>query len=160
MAFSPTRRIASRSAQSAVSFAHRLTAFSSIRKPFRPSVTPSAAQLPAMSTLGQPLAAASRTTRPFVSKVEGNRNRSARLYHARSVSRSAMEPVKKQRSESRSVSTSARTSFSSPPAPMNTMRKSCPCSRSARSASRMICRPLYHISRPTKRNSGTPSGRS
>ena len=64
------------------------SAFSAMKKPLRPSVTSSAAQLPAISTLGRPQAAASRTTRPLVSKVEGNRNRSARQYQARMISRS------------------------------------------------------------------------
>ena len=63
-------------------------AFSSMKKPLRPSVISSAAQLPAIRTLARPQAAASRTTSPFVSKVEGKRKRSARQYHARITSRS------------------------------------------------------------------------
>ena len=43
----------------------------------------SAAQLPSTNTLASAQAAASRTTRPLVSKVEGKRKRSARQYQAR-----------------------------------------------------------------------------
>ena len=57
-------------------------------KPLRPSVTSSAAQEPSISTLASPQAAASRTTSPLVSKVEGKRNRSARVFQARRTSRS------------------------------------------------------------------------
>ena len=42
----------------------------------------------------------------------------------------------------------------------NTMRKSFPLAFSIASASRVIRRPLYHMMRPTKRYSGTSSGRS
>ena len=53
-----------------------------------PSSTPSQAQLPRTSTEPNEHAAASRTTRPLVSNVDGNRNRSARVYQAASCSRS------------------------------------------------------------------------
>ena len=71
-----------------------------MQKPFRPSPTPSDAQEFRIITVAVPLAAASRTTRPFVSNVDGKRNRSDLPYHARMISRSEIAPVKKQRSES------------------------------------------------------------
>ena len=131
-----------------------------MRKPFRPSETPSEAQLPAMSTEGRKQAAASRTTSPFVSKVEGKRKRSLRQYQARMVSLSLIAPVKRTRSVRPSFSAYARTAGPSAPPPMKTMRKSAPFAARAASASRMMRRPLYHMSRPTNRNTGTPSGRS
>lgn len=67
---------------------------SSIKNPFLSSVMPSAAQLPPISTLASPQAAASRTTIPFVSYVDGKRNRSALVFHARSCSLSYTAPVK------------------------------------------------------------------
>ena len=63
-----------------------------------------AAQLPAMSTLAREQAAASRTTRPLVSKVEGKRNRSARQYQARMRFRSRMGSEKQTTSVSPSFS--------------------------------------------------------
>ena len=99
-AFSPTTCIISGARQSSSSFAAIAAAFSSMQKPFRPSPTPSDAQEFRIITVAVPLAAASRTTRPFVSNVDGKRNRSDLPYHARMISRSEIAPVKKQRSES------------------------------------------------------------
>ena len=95
-AFSPTTCITSGARQSSSSFAAIAAAFSSMQKPFRPSD----AQEFRIITVAVPLAAASRTTRPFVSNVDGKRNRSDLPYHARMISRSEIAPVKKQRSES------------------------------------------------------------
>ena len=68
--------------------------------------------------------------------------------------------MKKTRSDRPSEAQYAVISSLSPPPPIKTMRKSCPLSRSAPSASRMMRMPLYHIMRPTNRNSGSSAGRS
>ena len=75
--------------------AAEIVAFPSARCVSRPD-----AQEFRIITVAVPLAAASRTTRPFVSNVDGKRNRSDLPYHARMISRSEIAPVKKQRSES------------------------------------------------------------
>ena len=67
--------------------------FSSIKRPVFPSSIPSAAQLPASRTLALPQAAASLTTMPFVSKDEGNKNRSDRVKYPLIISRFRIEPV-------------------------------------------------------------------
>ena len=154
------RFIASGSRHSSSSFAAMLSAFSSISTPLTLSVTSSAAQLPATSTLPSAHAAASRTTRPFVSKVDGNRNMSARQYHARMRLRSWIGGEKNTLSLSPSFSVSATISSLSLPPPTNTMRKSCPLSRSFAIPSSIILMPLYHIILPTNRNTGTFFGRS
>ena len=58
-----------------------------------------AAQLPRTRTLASSQAAASRTTRPLVSNVDGKRNRSARQYQARMTLRSYLGEVKNTQSD-------------------------------------------------------------
>lgn len=67
--------------------------FSSVNIPLRPSVTPSAAQLPLIRILPNEHAAASRTTIPLVSYVEGNTNISPQKYNVRRISLSCIAPV-------------------------------------------------------------------
>ena len=143
-----------RSAPSRSSAAARPSPFSGMRMPVSPSVMPSAAQLPSMSTLPSEHAAASRTTRPFVSNVEGKSSRSARVYHARIVSRSRSVPVKRQRSVRPSCAAYSSTAGRSCPSPTNTMQKSPPASRTFLSPSRMMRSPLYHMMRPMNRYTG------
>ena len=121
---------------------------------------PSAAQEPSISTLASPQAAASRTTIPLVSYVEGNRNRSARVFHALSSPRSYTGPVNITAPFSRlpgvlaipssvrsysvmpQLFTVALSPSASLPEPMNTMRKSVPSSASGFSASSISGSPL------------------
>ena len=157
---SPTLFMASGETISSLSLAASEAEFSSIRKPFLPSVTPSDAQLSFMMTDAVLLAAASLTTRPLVSKVDGKRKRSARLYHALKCSLSLTAPVNMTLRSSPSSLAYDLTSASSPPAPTKTILKSEPSRPSSERASSMMRRPLYHMSLPMNRKQGTPSGRS
>ena len=148
----------SRVAPSRSSAAARASPLSGMRIPVSPSVMPSAAQLPSMSTLPSEHAAASRTTRPFVSNVEGKSRRSARVYHTRIASRSRSAPVKRQRPVRPSCAAYSSTAARSWPSPTNTMQKSPPASRTFLSPSRRMRSPLYHIMRPINRYTGLSGG--